>query len=408
MRTNRVSVLAQVVALLLVQGYLMVGTAAAANSADGALDISLGPEVRVMEHGIFPYMTHTREGTLIVAGTVLRPKADTYTGPNYPRDMPRTMRSTGNVASWELWEPTASQGDGPIISGCTLQLSSGPILIFDYYTRGIGNGRFEGQLWRSEDQWKTVSGPEKFLVDLPQARQSLGDDRGDTIPTGILWHRTILELPNGDLLAGIYGVFEEDVAPSQYRASMQKFRALLLRSRDLGKSWSYVSTIAAGPMGQEGYNEPVIVRLSQGRNEGRLICLMRTGRQNPIYQAESDDEGTSWNQAQPMRWMYSEYGEWKDIVGVDPDLIEMSNGILVCSFGHKPDFKDNGIFVVFSLDQGHSWTQVTRLAMDITGAYTTVREISPGKLFVVYDKRDGTYRSPSRRILGRTIEVTLK
>ena len=250
----------------------------------------------------------------------------------------------------------------------TLQLSSGPILIFDYYTRGIGNGRFEGQVWRSEDQWKTVSGPEKFLVDLPQARQSLGDDRGDTIPTGILWHRTILELPNGDLLAGIYGVFEEDKEPSQYRASMQKFRALLLRSRDVGKNWSYVSTIASGPMGQEGYNEPVIVRLSQGRNKGRLICLMRTGRQNPIYQAESDDEGASWRQAQPMRWMYSEYGEWKDIVGVDPDLIEMSNGILVCSFGHKPDFKDNGIFVAFSLDQGHSWTQVTRQAMDITGA----------------------------------------
>ena len=52
-----------------------------------------------------------------------------------------------------------------------------------------------------------------------------------------------------------------------------------------------------------------------------------------------------------------------------------------------------------------SWAQVTRLAMDITGAYTTVREISPGRLFVVCDKRDGTYRSPSRRILGRTIEV---
>ena len=95
-------------------------------------------------------------------------------------------------------------------------------------------------------------------------------------------------------------------------------------------------------------------------------------------------------------------------VGVDPDLIEMSNGILVCSFGQKPDFKDDGIFVAFSLDQGHSWSRVTRLAMDITGAYTIVREISPGKLFVVYDKRDGTYGSPSRRILGRTIDVKPK
>jgi hypothetical protein len=92
-------------------------------------------------------------------------------------------------------------------------------------------------------------------------------------------------------------------------------------------------------------------------------------------------------------------------VGVDPDLIEMHDGTLVASFGHKPDFKDDGIFVAFSVDQGHSWTQVTRLAMDITGAYTTVREISPGKLFVVYDKRDDYYTSPSRRIYGRIIEV---
>ena len=82
---------------------------------------------------------------------------------------------------------------------------------------------------------------------------------------------------------------------------MKQFRALLLRSKDVGKNWSYVSTIAAGPMGQEGFNEPVIVRLSQGRHEERLVCLMRTGRENPIYQAHSDDEGTTWSQAQPLR-----------------------------------------------------------------------------------------------------------
>ena len=143
---------------------------------------------------------------------------------------------------------------------------------------------------------KTVT-PSSFIVDLPQARQSLGDDRGDTIPTGILWHRTILEMPNGDLLAGIYGVFHEDNIPSQYRPRMKQFRCLLLRSTDLGEHWSYVYTIAAGPMGQEGFNEPVIVRLGQGQHEGRLICLMRTGRENSIYQCHSDNDGSTWSQA---------------------------------------------------------------------------------------------------------------
>ena len=378
--------------------------AGAGKRAQEPLEILVGPQTVVMEDAIFPYMTTTREGTIIVVGTVLRPNPESYTGPNYPRDIPRTVRSADGGKTWILWSPTEEQGDGPIISGCTLQLRSGRILIFDYYSRFIGDGRFQGQVWHSDDQWQTVT-PSPYIAHVPRAKPNLGDDRGDTVPTGILWHRTILEMPNGNLLAGIYGVFKEDDTPSQYRPSMKQFRALLLRSTDVGKNWSYVSTIAAGPMGQEGFNEPVIVRLNRGKHEGRLVCLMRTGRENPIYQAHSDDEGATWSQAQPMRWQYSRWGRWRDIVGVDPDLIEMHDGTLVASFGHKPDFKDDGIFVAFSVDQGHSWTQVTRLAMDITGAYTTVREIRPGKLFVVYDKRDDYYTSPSRRIYGRTIEV---
>lgn len=272
----------------------------AAKSVQEPLEIRVGPQTVVLEDAIFPYMTTTREGTIIVVGTVLRPNPESYTGPNYPRDIPRTVRSIDGGKTWELWSPTKEQGDGPIISGCTLQLRSGRILIYDYYSRHIGDGRFQGQVWHSDDQWQTVT-PSPYIAHVPRAKPNLGDDRGDTVPTGILWHRTILEMPSGDLLAGIYGVFKEANTPSQYRPSMKQFRALLLRSTDVGKNWAYVSTIAARAMGQEGFNEPVIVRLSQGRHKGRLVCLMRTGRENPLSQAHSDDEGATWSQARPMR-----------------------------------------------------------------------------------------------------------
>ena len=108
--------------------------AGAAKPGQEPLQILVGPQRVVMEDAIFPYMTTTREGTIIVVGTVLRPNPESYTGPNYPRDIPRTVRSTDGGKTWELWSPTEEQGDGPIISGCTLQLRSGRILIYDYYT----------------------------------------------------------------------------------------------------------------------------------------------------------------------------------------------------------------------------------------------------------------------------------
>jgi hypothetical protein len=89
----------------------------------------------------------------------------------------------------------------------------------------------------------------------------------------------------------------------------------------------------------------------------------------------------------------------------------MSDGTLVLSFGHKPDYQDDGNFLVFSLDQGQSWTQVTRLSSIRTCAYTSVREIRPGMLFVVYSlysPRKGTpeARYEDHRTVGQMITVT--
>ena len=63
----------------------------------------------------------------------------------------------------------------------------------------------------------------------------------------------------------------------------------------------------------------------------------------------------------------------------------------------------------FSLDQGETWTSETRLNSSITMAYTGVREVSPGVLFVVYTNSNATqtsrYREATFDTVGRTVVV---
>jgi N-acetylneuraminic acid mutarotase len=140
-----------------------------------------------------------------------------------------------------------------------------------------------------------------------------------------------------------------------------------------------------------------------------LICLLRTGRENAIYQCESDDEGATWTKAHPVRWHYSRFGRVRDLVGVDPDVIEMSGGVLAMTFGHKPDYEDHGNFICFSTDHGETWGEVVRLSSSVTQAYTGVREVAPGELFAVYTTSDRVqspgYRDATFTTVGRSIFV---
>jgi len=367
-----------------------------------SLELNFGPVTTLYKGGVFPYMFLAREGTTVVHG-VKGWKKESVEG------IPFTVRSTDDRQTWKVWNPSPDQLPGPTHEGSVVQLKDGSILIFNWSLESVGSGRFRGKLWTSTNQWETLAGPQAIQLSIPRAAPPGFDDRGEPF-SGVVFHRSVVELPGGDLLAGLYGRFEEDTTPTEYQAKQHKYRSFLMRSSDRGKTWSYIATIAAGPVGQEGYCEPVLLRLSQGKHRGRLICLMRTGRENPIYQCESDDEGVTWNQPRSLRWMYSKYGRSREIAGTDPDLIEMSDGTLVLSFGHKPDYQDDGNFLAFSHDQGHSWTQVSRLTSNRTCAYSTVREIRPGVLFVVYslserNSQDARYEDDYRTV-GQTITVT--
>ncbi len=327
-------------------------------------------------------------------------------GQNYPIHF--ILRSFDGRKTWQEWKPAANQGRGPITEGAAVQLRSGRILIPDVYAEDQGTETFLGKMWESRDGLRTIAGPSEMKVTVPGIQAKGYDDRGAVI-SRLYIRRSVIELKNGDLLACAYGKFRGDTAPVEYIPKMLQTSSYLIRSQDGGRSWSMVSMIARPPAEQEGFGEPVIVQIQKGPHAGRLVCQMRTGREHPVYQATSDDVGVTWSKPRPLRWTYSRFGRQRDIAGTDPDLAEMSDGKLVMSYGHKPDYMDHGNFVAFSLDGGDTWENVTRVSSELTMAYTGVREVAPGELFAVYTKspaqRASQYKNARFDTYGRSIFV---
>lgn len=239
-------------------------------------------------------------------------------------------------------------------------------------------------------------------------------------------------MPNGDLLTTMYSWFTEDKAPCAYMPSMMKSRGMLLRSRDRGRTWKYQSTIATDDgVGTEGFTEPVLLRLSQGPHAGRLLCMMRTGRD--LYESYSDDEGETWSVHRPVRfpgieirqtrdweeyfqaWREPDAHRYTSLIGafVDPDLIEMQNGLLVCAFGlriseklcwENPAYPLNGNFLAFSKDHGTTWSHIVRITGGImTTHYMAVRESRPNELCVLFDL--GAWNKPGRDACAVSVAV---
>jgi len=106
---------------------------------------------------------------------------------------------------------------------------------------------------------------------------------------------------------------------------------------------------------------------------GDLLCVMRTGSGKPLMQSRSSDGGRTWSKPTPT-----------GVLGVDPDLTVMKNGVAVLTYGRP------GIWIAFSPDgTGRKW--VNRIHIDYEGStwsYTGVREVEPGKLLMVWDEQN--------------------
>jgi hypothetical protein len=365
--------------------------------------------------------------------------------PSHRISYPYALATVVSRDGGETWTPIPLKPgeNGLNMEGGALQLKGGTILALDtYITPADRPGQGIGQLYTSTDDWRTLHGPIDVPFDLPNVEFRGSSDDGGHPHEAQRLHRRILELPNGDLLTTFYGWLKGDNTPATYMPKMKKSRVMFARSTDRGQHWKLVSNVAVDPaVGTEGVGEPVVVRVSKGPNAGRLICLMRTGRE--LYETLSDDDAATWSPARPRviagldvyrteLWV-DMLRDFKDFKGkpldetnpdelrgavVDPDLIEMRNGLLVAAFGVRipqklcwrhPEHAWNGNYLAFSRDHGQTWSNVVRMTSGVLTTHYMAIEETPtdGTLFVAYDL-GGWSKGMRRDIYGRWVQVTPK
>ena len=379
----------------------------------------LGPERLVLTDGLQPNMVRSAKGALWVQAGGTPPPGFVKAPRNAFGNTVIFARSTDGGRTWQRWMPKAATeatvGPGelglpetrhrlglPLYEGAAAPLADGSVLLVEWIADGPDPaGNFAACLWESHDDLETFTGPFPATVPLPQAKIGY-DDNGHPY-SGVTFHRTLLPLPGGDILATVYCWFQGDDTPCPYQPRMKKFRCILLRSSDRGRNWRYVSTIAVDPsVGEEGFDEPVMVRMTRGPHAGRLLCLMRTGSNDcPVYQATSDDEGVTWSKPLPI-----------PVNGVDPDLVEAADGTLVGVVGRR-DWRDqkNKCYyqLILSEDGGERWEIAAawkwepHSGVEQTTSYAAICETEPGRLYVVYDI--GVWSSPVRYIGGREVHL---
>ena len=200
----------------------------------------------------------------------------------------------------------------------------------------------------------------------------------------------LLELPNGDLLATMYGVLEGDA----------QYRTMIVISKDKGLHWRYVTTVAYDaedphpdfPGDWDGYCEPSVAQLA----DDRLLCIMRTEGATPpykpMYTSWSSDMGLTWTDPIPTEPHLQ--NAWPTLAVLDsdtpdsdtPDNNTPDNGVVACIYGRP------GVHVVFSTDGGRHWTDRATLTSHTTtwgkpgtniSCYADLIQVGPNRLLAI-------------------------
>lgn len=220
----------------------------------------------------------------------------------------------------------------------------------------------------------------------------------------ICWWGNIKELNSGYLIAGIHPVNYLNSKGEVLRPSISFYK-----STDKGRHWDILGKIPYLPVdgedyesylydGTEGFEEATFEIL----NDGKIICVMRTGYDTPMYKSFSSDSGATWTRPEPFTPN-----------GVLPQLQLLGNGVLVLSSGRP------GLQLRFSLDgDGKVWTKPIEMLpfMDINGeyniwnetcGYSSILSVDANTFYMVYSdftmkNKDG---EPRKAILFRKVEI---
>jgi hypothetical protein len=244
----------------------------------------------------------------------------------------------------------------------------GEIISFKRDLLARDDGKYSVPADRSTDNWKTV---ESFtgMADVPLATATR-DENARTL-TGMLMHHGVVQLPNGELLATLYGNYKGDRVLCDgfpLEIGSLKSRTVVIRSSDRGKTWGDPVTVAYDTMlgllnepdvtgklttivpavTQEGFNEADLTIAPNGD----IICVMRGGGScgdyviktwpTPMYISRSSDGGKSWSVPEQIADR-----------GACPNLVTLQNGIIVCSYSRP------GAWLIFSDDNGKTWKSLS-------------------------------------------------
>jgi len=261
----------------------------------------------------------------------------------------------------------------------------------DGLTKIVSPGVYTGKAWRSNDGLQTIE-EEQVRINVPE-----GPLRDPAVGEwyGLYVYRTILEMPDGTWLMTMYGnfatdsIFPPDADAQRELAFMQ--RTFIVTSTDKGRTWNYLSTVASPNLGDpvgEGFVEPAITML----NDGRLLCIMRSGHRFPLYASWSEDAGESWSPP-----MYTGLDR-----GCDPCLITLQDGRIALSWGRrfpegwsivspegdKGRFKFPGYgYTNLSISDDGGLTWMSHKIMERSGTcYSTIIEVEPSIIFMLVDE----------------------
>jgi hypothetical protein len=255
-------------------------------------------------------------------------------------------RSLDQGKTWQAVPGTEQNSDSPQE---LVRLADGRILGPSRWTRLQPDGRLTGKTSILDAKAEALTLHDSTIT-LPV--QFMPAKSGEVL----IFERQIWAVPDGSIIAVAWSRRFTLKLPNG--RGFPERHTHLLRSTDLGKTWTHQAHIGLG-------GEPAVARLT---DREWLAITRPDAHMSNFLQHRSLDSGKTWKLERTL-----EEGS------VMPDLVLMSNGVLACSYGRPVSN------IMFSFNGGRTWRDHRIISDRANFNYTAIREISPGRLLYMHD-----------------------